>query len=50
MFGLLFGVFMLSKGLWDKCFGGFVRSIGSMFFCGWGISDVNSVCLVLSAL
>ena len=50
MFGLLFGVFVLSEGLWDKCFGGFVRSMGSVFFFGWGISDVISVCLVVSAL
>ena len=50
VFGLLFGVFMLSKGLWDNCFGEFVRSMGSVFFCGWGISDVILVCLVVSAL
>ena len=50
VFGLLFGVFMLSKGLWDKCFGEFVRSMGSVFFCGWGIFDFISVCLVVSAL
>jgi len=50
VFGLLFGVFMLSEGLWDKCFGGVVRSMRSVFFCGWGISDVISVCLVVSAL
>ncbi len=50
MFGLLFGVFMLSEGLWDQCFGEFVRSMGSVFFCGWEISDVILVCLVVSAL
>ena len=49
MFGLLFGVFMLSEGLWDKCFEEFVRSVGSVFFCGWN-SDVILVCLVASAL
>ena len=50
MFGLLFGVFMLFEGLWDKCFGEFVRSMGSVFFCGWEIFDGISVCLVVSAL
>ena len=34
MFGRLFGVFMVSVGLWDKCFGEIVRSMGSVFFCG----------------
>ena len=50
MFGLPFGVFMLSEGPWDTFFGGFVRSIASVFFCGWEISDVILVCLVVSAL
>lgn len=51
VFGLPFGVFMLSEGLWDRCFGGFVRrSMGSVFFCGWEISDVVLTCLIVSAL
>jgi hypothetical protein len=45
VFGLSLGVFMLFEDPWDTFFGGFVSSMGSVFFCGWEISDVISVCL-----
>ena len=50
VFGLSFGVFMLFEDPWNTFFGGFVSSMGSVFFCGWEFSDVISVCLVVSAL
>ena len=48
MIGLPFGVFVGIQGALRKCFfGGVVRSIESVFFCGCVLSVVISVCLVV---
>ncbi len=51
MFELPFSVFMLSEGPCGDAFSGdIVRSIESVFFCGWGLSVVVLVCLVAGAV